>query len=203
MTIKWLLLWWIPAVVFADHPEGTWEGVQDGYRIRLVLDSAGAFELSADAHFPEETRQGFAEWAEIAGTQPIESISIIGRGSYAMDGSNVSFQVSEAEVITNAGPFDEAMLELAQGLARVLAEQAGVSEEEFVAAFLTDFSAEGNPQADIEDWLASGGVYDADSEVLSVGDVTFTRAATSVQSTSWGQIKEGGRRSKLNTERSH
>ena len=190
--MKWLLLLlWIPAVVFADHPEGTWEGVQDGYQLRLVLNAEGTFELSADAHFPEEIRQGFAEWAEIAGTQPIESISIISRGSYAVDGSNVSFQVSDAEVLANVGPFDEAMLELAQGLARALAEQAGVSEEEFVAAFLTDFSAEGDPQADVEEWLSSGGAYDEEGDVLVVGDVAFTRAATAVQRASWGQIKEG------------
>ena len=62
------------------------------------------------------------------------------------------------------GPFDEAILELAQGLARALAEQAGVSEEEFVARFLTDFQAEGDPLAHIEEWLALGGVYDAESE---------------------------------------
>ena len=88
---------------------------------------------------------------------------MIGRGRYAVDGDNVSFQIAEAEVLTNVGPFNEALLAVAQGLARVLAEQAGISEEEFVETFLADFSDEGNtlPLADMEAWLASGGGYDA------------------------------------------
>ena len=182
--MKWLLLlFYLPAVALADHPQGTWTGVQDGYQLRLDLSDDGTFELSADAQFPEEYRQGFAEWAEIAGTEPIETLTMIGRGRYAVDGDNVSFQIAEAEVLTNVGPFNEALLAVAQGLARVLAEQAGISEEEFVETFLADFSDEGKtlPLPDMEVWLASGGGYDKDRGVLSVEDVVFTRAATAVQ----------------------
>ena len=187
--MKWLLLW-IPAVALADHPEGTWTGLQDGYQMRLVLSDGGTFELSADAQFPEEFRQGFAEWAEIAGTEPIESISIVSRGRYAEHADSLSFEVSGTEVLTNVGSFDEAMLALAQGLARALAEQAGVSEEEFAETFLTDFASEGDPQGDVEGWLAAGGAYDAEKDVLVVGDVVFTRPATAVQRATWGQIKQ-------------
>ena len=167
--MKWLLLLiYLPAVALADHPQGTWTGVQDGYQLRLVLSDDGTFELSADAQFPEEYRQGFAEWAEVAGTEPIETLTMIGRGRYAVDGDHVSFQIAEAEVLTNVGPFNEALLAVAQGLARVLAEQAGISEEEFVETFLADFSDEGNtlPLPRMEAWLASGGGYDKDRGVL-------------------------------------
>ena len=57
--MKWLLLLiYIPAVALADHPQGTWIGVQDGYQIRLTLSDDGTFEMSAAAQFPEEYRQG-------------------------------------------------------------------------------------------------------------------------------------------------
>ena len=193
--MKWLLLLlWIPAVVFADHPEGTWEGVQDGYQLRLVLDAEGTFELSADAHFPEEIRQEFAEYAQIAGTRPIESLSITVAGRWTVEGESVSFQAASWEASTNIGPFAEAMLELAKGLARALAAEAEISEEEYPALeeeFVAEFLAEADPMGDIDEWLALGGAYDEEGDVLVVGDVAFTRAATAVQRASWGQIKEG------------
>ena len=58
-----------------------------------VLDTDGTFEMNADAPFPEEVLREFAEYAQLAGTRPIESLSITARGRYAVDGENVSFQV--------------------------------------------------------------------------------------------------------------
>ena len=170
--MNWLLLlFWIPTMALADHPEGAWTGVQDGYQIHMTLFDNGTFEMTASARFPEEYLQIFAEWAEIAGTEPIETLTIIGRGRYMVDEDRISFQMLDEpapDVITNVGYYDDALLELAQGLARVLAEQAGVSEEEFVATFLADFADDGDPLADMRAWLASGGTYDAERDVLIV-----------------------------------
>lgn len=58
--MKWLLLLlWLSGLAFAAGVEGTWEGVQDEYQLRLMLSADGTFESSADAQFTEEVRQGF------------------------------------------------------------------------------------------------------------------------------------------------
>ena len=195
--MKWLLLLtYIPAVALADHPQGTWIGVQDGYQIRLTLSDDGTFELSADAQFTGEILREFAEYAQLAGTRPIESLLITVRGRYAVDGESVSFQAAEWEASTNIGPLEEAMRELAMGLARALAAVAGISEEDY-PAFEEELVADFLDQADtmamvsIEEWLGSGGTYNGDGDVLGLGDVAFSRVTTAVQRASWGQIKKG------------
>ena len=62
------------------------------------------------------------------------------------------------------------MVELAKGRARTLAAAAGISEEEYPAfeeEIVADFLAEADASSSIEEWLAPGGVYDAEAKVLS------------------------------------
>ena len=198
--MKWLILsMYFPALALAGQPQGSWTGVQDGYQIHMKLSDNGSFELSAMTRFEGEYLQIFAEWAEIAGTDPIETLTITGRGNYTVDdgiGGNdqLNFYIlsePRPDVYTNVGYYYDALLELAQGLARVLAEQAGVSEEEFVSMFLADFGDEGDPLGDMLAWLASGGTYNAERDVLTIEGVEFTRAPTAVRRASWGQVKAG------------
>ena len=146
--------------------------------------------------FRDATFRSYFGTLHAAGRMPLMHVAWFpaGRGRYAVDGENVSFQAAEWEASTNVGPFEEVIVELAKGLARALAPAAGISEEEYPAfeeEIVADFLAEAATKSSIEEWLAPGGVYDAEAKVLSLGDVEFTRAATAVQKASWGQIKEG------------
>ena len=191
--MKWLLLLlWLPVV----RPPRAWKAPGRAFRTATnsawSLDADGTFELSADAQFTGEILREFAEYAQLAGTRPIESLLITVGGQYTVDGEKVSFQWAEWEASTNIGPFIEAMTDLAKGLAQALAAEAGISEEEYPAfeeEIVSGFLAEADPVDDIRVWLALGGIYDG--EALTLGGVEFTHAATAVHRASWGQIKKG------------
>ena len=96
---------------------------------------------------------------------------------------------------SNLGPLQQVLLELALGLARYVATQAEINEEEYPAfeeELVPDYLGALDFIAACEEGTGSAGVYDQEAEVLTLGGVEYNRAITTVQRSFWGTRSRQG-----------
>ena len=170
---------------------GTWES--DSATLNLLED--GTFTLTdyfdEDGLFVEQ----WAGLADTAGVEPIKEVWFDIEGTWREEGNAIQLAISSVEIHTDRGPYSDVILELGMALAQRLADEAGISDEDYPAfeeQFLADFlggldesTLTGGPPYDPLE-----GQYGEDSGVLVLEDEEFTRSATAVSGISWGRIKQ-------------
>ncbi len=109
--------------------------------------------------------------------------------------------ITDVEVLAGGRPFIEVLTELAQALAALAADFAGVSEEDypaFEADFVNDFLAEASQEdflagfSDEVTWSVEGDTLTISAPTEDGGEETtqYQRSAgTAVTETTWGHLK--------------
>ena len=203
MHVILLLLLALPAYGNECDYEDYWTGEAG----RLSIDKDCGFWLRIFVPLEQEFIDELANLTQLANSgreegeeplAPIDEMWIDLFGQLEAAGDTLNFAVQSFEWRTNVGRAQEAFTELAWALAKVVADQAGISDEEraafeqdFVDNFLGLMEAERgeDPEQIISHWDPRRGVI-----VINGHDFIRTNgtiAPSAVQRQSWGQIKQG------------
>ena len=193
--MHFLLLALLSLPVYASDFAGTWTGEAGS----ITINADNSYHARLDVQMEQEFVDELANLTQLANSGrtdeeqlvPITEMWIDAWGQFNAQGDTLVFSVNRHEITTNAGPMQEAFTELAWALAGVLADQAGISDEDR-AAFEQDFVD--NFLGLAEDGIGESpemliGHFDSSRDAMVIDGYEFMRAATSVQRQSWGQIK--------------
>ena len=202
-SIAFLGLLALPLAAQDEALLGTWESRDDGEgTIRLTFQADGTCEIN-------QVMQGdaFLAEAETAGVEipDFTTITAHGTGTYQVEGDSISVNLVKINRFVDGEDLVEFFTQIARDLARLLAEELEVAEEDypafeqtFVEEFLGGLGEEEFPDSAVSGTYAIEGdtlFLTATDEEGGVETLELHRidVASAVAPTSWGRLKAAWR----------
>ena len=205
-----LPLFALPLCAQDDALVGTWETsftdpeLGDG-TIRLSFGADGRFQLDQVISAPDDylAEAGDADFPIDADVPIVEEFTLQGTGTYRVDGDSLFAELTEVSVYADGRDFFEVMTEVIRAFARITADLADVSDEDYPAfeqAAIEEFFAGFNLEEEfLGEFTGHLGTYSIDGDTLSIttfedgeADTIELRRidpSTAVARSTWGSLK--------------
>ena len=204
-----LPLFALPLCAQDDALVGTWETSftepEADFTIRLSFGADGRFQLDQVISAPDDfLAEAFdADFPIDADVPIVEEFTLQATGTYRVDGDSLFAELTEVSTYADGRDFFEVMTEVVRAFARIVADLADVSDEDYPAfeqAAIEEFFAEFNLEEEfLGNFTGHLGTYSIDGDTLSITTLVGGEAdtielrridpSTAVARSTWGSLK--------------